>query len=227
MRAAVEWSYGLLSEQERELFDRLSVFFGGWTVEAAEVVCAGEGIDPAEVLDLLSSLIDKSLVVSEAHRGRSRQRLLEPLRQYAAERLAARGHQPAAHLRDRHAAFFLSRARRSFAPSFEASAAELEAAASQHPGWLDRLEHEHDNVRGALNWLLDNRRVEEAQRLGAAFWRFWSIRGHLSEGETWMRRIIDLPHGDVSTRIRVLLGAGVLAFTKLRTGSGSPSQDCG
>jgi predicted ATPase/DNA-binding CsgD family transcriptional regulator/DNA-binding XRE family transcriptional regulator len=212
MQAAVEWSYHLLDERERRLFERLSVFAGGWTLDAAEAVCAGYGIEAAEILDLLTSLVDKSLVMVEPHAAQARYRLLEPLRQYAVQRLAAIDPQLAPPVRAQHADFLLALARRSFAPVFEGTAAELHQSASQRPGWLERLDREHDNVRAALSWLIENGNVTQAQRMGAAFWLFWAIRGHLTEGGTWMRRILDLPGGDDSIRIRVLIGAGILAF---------------
>jgi predicted ATPase len=80
-------------------------------------------------------------------------------------------------------------ARRSFAPSFEATAAQVRKAFVQQPGWIDRLERDHDNVRTALGWLIDNGQIEQAQQMGTAFWQFWSIRGHLTEGLSWMARI--------------------------------------
>lgn len=211
-RAAIDWSYGLLSDPERHVFDRLSVFAGGWTVDGAEIVCSGEGIEQADVLGLVTSLIDKSLVVVESHHARGRYRLLEPLRQYAAERLSARGTAELARCRDRHATFFTGLARSSFASHWEATAAELQESATEQSGWIDRWERDHDNLRTALSWLLDSGNVEEAQRLGAAFWQFWARRGYFTEGRTWMQRILALPGGDVSTRIRVLIGAGFLAF---------------
>ena len=91
LRALVDWSYDLLSEQERTLLRRLSVFAGGWTLEAAEAVCAGDGIEDWEILDLLTQLVDKSIVIAEAHGDATRYRLLETLRQYGAEKLAASG----------------------------------------------------------------------------------------------------------------------------------------
>jgi len=212
LRAAVDWSYGLLSHSERELFDRLSVFAGSWTLEAVEAVCAADPIEQPDVLDLLTSLVDKSLAMVESYRGQGRYRLLGPLCQYAAERLSARGADEVARFRNRHAAFFTALARASFAPSWEASSAELHALATQKPGWLERLERDHANVRGALGWFLVNARVDDAQRLGAAFFQFWVLRGYFTEGRTWMGRILELPGGDVSQRIRILLGAGFLAF---------------
>src|SRR5215217_5959585 len=92
-RALVDWSYDLLSEQERTLLRRLSVFAGTWTLEAAEAVCAGDGIEDYEILDLLTQLVDKSIVIAEAHGNTTRYRLLETLRQYGAEKLAASGDQ--------------------------------------------------------------------------------------------------------------------------------------
>ena len=107
LRTAMDWSHALLSEEERIAFRRLSVFAGGWTLEAAETVCAGEGIEEGEVMDLLASLVDKSLVlVTEQRDGEARYRLLETVRQYAREKLEGSGE--AGEVRRRHAAWFLA-----------------------------------------------------------------------------------------------------------------------
>src|SRR5262249_34714934 len=105
LRGAIDWSYGLLNPRERQLLQRLSVFAGGWTLEAAEAVCAGEGIEAWEVLELLTSLVDKSLVLCDASAGAGRYWLLETIRQYSRERLLEAGEGEAA--RGRHLAFFL------------------------------------------------------------------------------------------------------------------------
>ena len=143
LEATVAWSYELLSERQRELFDRLSVFAGGWTLDAAETVCASAGIERRHVADDLAALVDKSLVVRVAHEGRrTRYRLLETLRQYGRERLREAGE--AAAVRDAHLGWAVG-----LAEEAEGYLDGLEQAA-----WLDRLERELDNVRAALEWAI-------------------------------------------------------------------------
>jgi predicted ATPase/DNA-binding CsgD family transcriptional regulator/DNA-binding XRE family transcriptional regulator/Tfp pilus assembly protein PilF len=203
LRATLDWSYDLLTEPERRLFERLSVFAGGWTLEAAEAVCAGDGIEPAAVLDLLTRLVDKSLVIAEPGAGGAvRFRLLETVRQYGLQRLAARGDADATLAR--HAAFFTGLAE------------ELEPI-TVGPDWtarLDRLDREHDNLRAALRWLVDRGDVAGAQRLGGALALFWFLRGHRVEGRTWLAELLALPGGPArsATRAKLLFGTGLIAL---------------
>ena len=167
----MDWSYDLLSEQERALFDRLSCFAGGATLEAVEAICSGDGIEESAVLDLLANLVDKSLAIPEEGVGQSaRYRLLETLRAYGAERLERAGR--SAEVAGRHANHFLSLAEQS----------EPKLSGGGESEWLARLEEEHDNLRRAGGWLLDSGRAGEALRLAGALWRFWRIHGHLGEG---------------------------------------------
>jgi non-specific serine/threonine protein kinase len=176
LRASVDLSYGLLQEAERTLFMRLSVFAGSFTVEAAEAVCAGDGIGPEEVLDLLASLVDKSLVLLDAEApARLRHRLLETLREYAAERLAERG--DATGLRVRLAAFYVGLAEE----------AEPALHGPEQVEWLGRLDAEHANFRAVLGWALEEKDVETALRLGTTLLPFWSTRGYVSEGLGWLQ----------------------------------------
>jgi len=171
LRSLIDWSYDLLTEQEKAVLERLSVFAGGWTLDAAEVVCAGEGIEDWEVVDLLTSLSDKSLVVAEERAGSTRYRLLETVRQYATEKAAQSGAGTSS--RNRHLAHFLALA--------EEAMPHLSGA--QQALWLDRLESEHDNLRAALVWSREQGDGAECGfRLAAAVWRFWMMRGYLSEG---------------------------------------------
>src|SRR5262249_29143810 len=140
LRALIDWSYDLLSDPERRLLRRLSVFAGGWTLAAAETVGAGDSLESWEVLDLLTALMDKSLVDYAERDGDARYRLLETIRQYAGERLLEAGEVQAT--RDRHAAFYL----------VWAEQAELELRGADQIAWLDRFEEEHDNLRAALEW---------------------------------------------------------------------------
>ncbi len=179
LRATLRWSYELLDEQERELFERLSVFAGGWDMEAAEVVGAGGPVEEGRVLDLLSALVDKSLVVVEPSpldAGALRYGMLEPIRQYALERLLEDGE--AEETRRRHAAFFLSLAEEA-RPKIRA---ELE--------WLRRLDQENGNLRGAISWSLAADDIATAARLGWALWVYWWNRNRQPEGRRWLETIL-------------------------------------
>ena len=199
LRGSLDWSFALLDEQERKLFGRLAVFAGGWSVEAAQTVCSEDGIGQDEILDLLSELVDKSLVmVGATASGATRYRMLEPIRHYAKEKLEVDG--GAEEARGRHAAFFLD----------VAEEAEPELAGPRSGLWVRRLKEEHDNLRAALSWVLEHRETELGQRFGAALWRFWYNRDHLSEGRRWLERI--LADGDPAPeRVRALEGMGWLA----------------
>jgi non-specific serine/threonine protein kinase len=203
LRAAMDWSYDLLRSPERVLFGRLGTFAGGWTLEAAEAVGAGPGVTSAEVLERLCALVDQSLVTVEERAGAERYRLLETVRQYAVERLVASGHDLAA--RERHAAYFLA----------------LAEAAEPYEGprqawWLQRLELEHDNVRAALRWYIEQGRAEHALRLAGVLARFWLGRGHLREGRARLTEVLRLGTGTgpgprTAGRATALRGAGELA----------------
>jgi len=163
LRAAVDWSYDLLSEPQQRLFNRLSVFAGGWTLEAAEAVCSGDGIEPGDVLDMVLQLVRKSLVVAEENRdGAERYRLLETLRQYAHERLIEAGEIET--VRARHATCYLT-------------LAEEAAPRSTLRAWPERLLIEHDNLRAAMRWLLESNAVEQAVRLGGLLYTVWVFGG--------------------------------------------------
>jgi hypothetical protein len=142
LRSLIDWSYNLLHDAEQLLLQRLSVFAGGWTLAAAEQVCAGEGVEDWAALDLLTSLADKSLLAVEQNDGHSRYRLLETVRQYARERLLESGGGEA--IRVRHRDYFLTLAEE----------AEPKLLGSEQAEWLRRLEEEHDNLRSALEWSL-------------------------------------------------------------------------
>ncbi|HVG95609.1 MAG TPA: tetratricopeptide repeat protein, partial [Chloroflexota bacterium] len=211
--ATVEWSYDLLPGAERRLFGRLSVFAAGWTLGAAEAVCAGEGIDPADVLDLLSQLVDKSLVVVEEEDGGDevRYRLLETLREYARDRLTGEGPAAGAAVRRRHAAWFLDFA--------ETAALELGGGAQSR--WLNRLEAEQDNLRQALRWAVEAGAAATGLRLGVALWRFWNAHSYLTEGREWLGRLLDLPlPPDASPELSRIRGQALTAAGTLAWGQG-------
>jgi predicted ATPase/DNA-binding SARP family transcriptional activator/DNA-binding NarL/FixJ family response regulator len=201
MRAAIGWSYGLLSEEEKELFGRLSVFAGGFTLEAAEAVCPGGIIEEGEVLNLVSRLVDKSLVVAETTaEGQVRYRMLEPLRQYAREELEES--REAEVVLSRHAAFFLTLAER----------AEPELKRIRQEAWLEWLEAEHDNFRAALLWAQRRGEMELELRLGAALVEFWHLHVHHNEAQRWLGEALAKEGASPSVRVRALERAGFLAW---------------
>jgi non-specific serine/threonine protein kinase len=199
----MDWSHDLLSEEERVLFRRLSVFAGGFALEAAEAVCAGEGIEREEVLDLLASLAEKSLVTVEEREGEARYRLLETVRQFGLERLLDGGE--AEETRRRHAAFFLVLA--------EEARPKLRAEAQVE--WLRRLEQENGNLRGALSWALSADDIVMAAWLGWALYWYWHMRNHHPEGRGWMEPVIqrrnELPPW---LRIRAIIVFGAMAYNQ-------------
>jgi non-specific serine/threonine protein kinase len=178
LEATVDWSYNLLSRTERRLLCRLSVFIGGWTLEAAEEVCAGGAIKKTEMLDLLSHLVDKSLISVEQD-GDRRYRCLETVRQYARERSLRSGE--AGRVRNLHLDFFFALVRRT----------EPELIRADQGAWLNLLQRDHDNLRSALEWsLAEPKRGDKALELAAALFWFWLKRGHLSEGRKWLERAL-------------------------------------
>jgi predicted ATPase/class 3 adenylate cyclase len=196
LRALIDWSCDLLSDPERAILRRLSVFAGGWTLEAAEAVCTGAGIESWEVLDLLTRLVDKSLVLYGEQSGASRYRLLETVRQYSRDRLLESGE--AESIRWQHAHFFLAMAEREERP--ERSGRE-------------RLEREHDNLRVALEWYQLQEDGTYVQRLARSMSGLWLGRGHLTEGREHLARILSRRDMGEPTaaRANVLRLAGMLA----------------
>ncbi len=195
LRATLDWSYELLSEPERCLLNRLAVFAGGWSLEAAEAVCAREGIEEQDVLDLLSRLVNKSLVIAEEDpEGSERYRMLETVRQYARERLVAAGEATVFH--HRHAAYFLA-----LHGSDELRRA-IRLLTTQAP-LLDHLEREQDNFRAALRWWIESLDAERAIQQAAALYPIWFFRGSLSEGRAWLEEVLALPTAKAAPEVRV------------------------
>ncbi|MEM8531352.1 MAG: tetratricopeptide repeat protein [Chloroflexota bacterium] len=198
LRETVEWSYSLLQRPERQLFNRLAVFAGGWSIEAAESVGAGKDIDVCQIHDLLFGLVDNSLIVVEATiSGPKRYRMLETLHEYAWERLNASNMHFEA--QQRHAHYYVALAQE----------AEEALHKPQRDEWIRRLEWEHDNIRVALCWLLDHDSANAAI-LGASLWEFWYLRGHLSEGRHWLEAILTRNTLPILLRAKALSGVGVL-----------------
>ena len=231
LRALIDWSYDLLTDQEKALMARLSVFAGGWTLDAAEAICSDEGgggIEDWEMLDLLTSLTDKSLVVYEeqtaveaSQESVARYRLLESMRQYGADRLRESGDGLAA-LKRRHCEWFLRLA----------SEAEPHLAGPEARWWLSRLGAEIDNFRAALSWCeqegaesgMSAKAVASELGIAGALWRFWFMRGFLTEGRQWLGKALrhaveeDAERSEedeqalVLMRSKALTGAGNLAY---------------
>ena len=201
LRGTLDWSYELLLEGEKKLFRRLSVFAGGWTLEASEAVASGEGVEEGEVLDLLSKLVEKSLVVVEpTAEGEVRYKLLEPVRQHALAKLKENGEAESA--RRSHAEHFLSLAEE----------AEPELFGPREVEWWTRLEEEHDNVRVALSWSLEGADSELGLRLAGALRLFWLARGYYGEGRGWLDGALARDGGaSVMARVKALGAASVVA----------------
>ena len=202
LRDAIAWSYDLLEEAERRLFARLSVFAGGWTLESAEVVC-----DPTDlgldVLDGLTSLVDKSLVRrTEPADAQPRFAMLETIREFGREQLRASGDFDGV-LR-RHGDHFLDLA----------VEAEPHLTAGDQGEWLDRCDRDHANIRVALRWAIEAGEVDRAQEAAGALWRFWQQRGHLAEGRRWLEEVLAMPsaQGPTAARAKALTGAGGIAW---------------
>ncbi|HEY0606505.1 MAG TPA: tetratricopeptide repeat protein [Herpetosiphonaceae bacterium] len=180
LRSAIARSHELLTGGEQELFRRLSIFAGGCTLAAVEAVCQEPtGECAATILDRLASLIDKSLLRRESGDDEPRFAMLETIREYALEQLQHSGEDPI--LRQQHAVYYLA--------LVEAAAPRL--FEEQQGTWLAQLDREHDNLRVALRWTLDQGHVAIAARIGKALWWFWLIHGHLSEGRRWLDAILE------------------------------------
>jgi len=206
LRACVDWSYDLLDMPEKRLLGRLSVFAGGWMLEAVESVCADEQLPHGEILQNLSGLVDKSLVITNRTHARHRYRLLEPLRQYAHGKLQEIGEEAA--LRNRHLQWFAEFAER----------AGSGLVGPDQAGWFKLLEDELQNLRSALDWSCRNfSRVEVGLRLAASLWRFWYGHGLLTEAVQYLSDL--LAKGPVGMRSSVwgnaLATAGRLATDRM------------
>ncbi|MGH2521643.1 MAG: tetratricopeptide repeat protein, partial [Anaerolineales bacterium] len=235
LRALIDWSWDLLSEAERALLHRLSVFWGGWTLEAAEAICDDRRwMHPGEVetspgqadgsngglshgdasqssavgrqfdvLELLTHLVDKSLVMVEEQGEGTRYQLLETIRQYTKDKLFESGE--AEQIRARHLEFFLALAEE----------AEPSLRSGEQLACLNRLEFEHDNLRAALKWARGSGNWDAGLRLAGALARFWYLRGHWREGREWLAKMLSESAANApsskAARARALYGAGWLA----------------
>ena len=212
LRGAIEWSYELLTPEERTLFARLSVFAGGRTLEIIETICDPEG--ELDTLDGLESLLEKSLLrQEEGPGGEPRFVMLETIHEYAREKLEESGE--AEEVRRRHAEHFLTLAEEAYP----------ELKGPDQLEWLERLEAEHDNMRAALSWALGRKEVEVALRLGGALWWFWWVRGYHSEGRRWLEEALAID-GRVSPEVRAMALAGVGELASLQGDLGRAQEAC-
>jgi len=199
LRDTIEWSYRLLSVQEQRLFTCLSVFVAGSSLEAIEAVCQDE-ID-LDLLEEVSGLVEKSLLVQEQAGLEPRFSMLETIRELALEKLELSGQAPKH--REKHAAYYLELA----------EAANAGRLGPRQMDWLERLDLEQANHRAALAWLIENQKTPEAMRMASSLRWFWDLRGQFSEGRRWLQEVLNLP-GEVPPLVRAgaLIGLGVLLW---------------
>ena len=198
LRATLDWSYDLLSYEEKILFGFISVFSGGFDLEAVEEICSKEPLVREDILDLFSSLVNKSLVVTDPQDdGSVRYRLLETIRHYARKKLFESGEEQNIH--ESHFQYYLSLAEQAYAGRFEETST-----------WLDRLETEHDNLRAALEWSR-SRPKDQVALSGALYW-FWQAHSHYTTGIEYLNNAL-VAHREASPEVaRALLGAAMLNF---------------
>jgi predicted ATPase/class 3 adenylate cyclase len=197
--SAIAWSHDLLGESEQRLFARLSVFRGGFALDAAESVCGDDTLG-MEAFDGIASLFDKSLLTRDERATEARFTMLQTIREYARERLAAAGELD--DLMRRHAAYFFSLA----------AEAGRHLAGPDQREWLDRLEREIDNLRAAFSRHGHGEMLDEALSAAGAIWRFWQLRGHFAEARSLFERLLAQPGGGTASRARALTGAGGIAY---------------
>lgn len=202
LHATIEWSYSLLEDGERVLLQRLSVFAGGWTIEAAEQVCAGGALETGDVLDLLLRLVDKSLVVVDRLEDAVRYRFLDTIHQFARDRFAESGEDSVRRVRDVHLEYFLN-----FVTEQDRTLRGAEQA-----GTLAAMDLELDNLRAALVWSDQSGNAITELRLASGLWRYWRVRSYFSEGRFWFEQALaQSEHAPGDVRARAMLGAGSLA----------------
>lgn len=199
MRATIAWSYDLLNDSEKLLLQQLSVFSRGCALDAAEAVCNNSIADKTGLLDGITSLGEKSLLLHEESGEESRFRMLEVVKEFAFECLCQTERVGA--VQRRHSDYFLNLAEK----------AENEIVGPRVAVWMKRLAREHDNLRRALEWCLQNE-PQMALRISGSTWRFWMTHGHFTEGRKWLNRALECDSEESLARAKALLGAGTLAF---------------
>lgn len=202
LRAALDWSRDLALLEEWILWQRLSVFPSSFELSAAEAVCSGEGLRRDQVLDALDGLVDKSIVAATRAGHEMRYRLLDSIREYGAEALRSSGHEP----------LFRSRHRDHYAGLCQA--AWRHWTGPEQPGWFDRLAREHDNLRAAQDWCVENGEAEAGAAMAADLWLYWEARGHLTEGRRRLATLVAGLRRDAPVRAKALWVAGYLALAQ-------------
>jgi tetratricopeptide (TPR) repeat protein len=183
LRGTIDWSYDLLADKERNLLQKLSVFVGGWDLEAAEFVCEGNGIETYDVMDLLDSLVGKSLVLAERQPGKeTRFHMLETIHQYALEKFLESGSTEQA--RQQHFEYYSSLMKQAHRARYR------DEAGYEVAKWLDQIELEHDNLRTALNWIICVQDAESASQLVEALHWFWVMHDHYHEACEWSLKVL-------------------------------------
>jgi predicted ATPase/DNA-binding CsgD family transcriptional regulator len=215
LRAAIDWSYDLLSSQEQVLLQRLSVFSGGCSLAAAETVCAGDRLAREQILGLLSSLVNKSLVVSDTFlREEARYSLLQTIRQYGQEKLIDSGE--GSQIRDRHLKCFLQ----------WSDEADMKLRGEHQLQWLNWLDHEKDNIRTALAWAVEGGRLESERsgaglRIATSLYQFWRIRDYVEEGLNWYKQLFSVANDEIPPAVQ----ANALAYASLLAGLKGSIED--
>lgn len=204
LRTCIDWSYDLLSESERSLLRRLSVFVGSWSLQAAEHVCAGDGIEQADILDLSNYLVNKSLVIVQLHADETRYQMLDTIREYAREKMVESG--DAQRMRHCHLEYFMTLAEK----------AGIQLRTREQLIGLELLKLEYDNLRAALDWATQGDDSETGLRLASALAWFWCLRGDLNEGRDLLERMLKidatLHSPSSSARAKVLNSAAYIAW---------------
>ncbi|MEZ4862017.1 MAG: tetratricopeptide repeat protein [Caldilineaceae bacterium] len=212
LRATLAWSYDLLTEAEQILFRRMAFLVGGGTLAAVECICNADGALSADPLDLLASLIDKSLLQQKAGlNGELRFTTLRVIREYALERLSESSE--AESIRQQQALYFLS----------VVEAAEAQLTGAEQKAWMERLEEEYDNLRVVLDCSIAGGDAELGLRLASALWRFWHTRGYYQEGFQWLQGLLARSTLCTPVRARALDAAGILVS---RQGDYGAARQC-
>jgi len=198
LRATLDWSFALLSGDEQVLFRRLAVFSGGATLEAVEAVCCGGKVDEAHVFELLTQLVEKSLVIRQGHNGQSRFRMLETIREYARGKMSEAAESEG--IAAQHLAYF------------SRQALAIEQASVAFDPWLEQMDTENENLRTALEWAREHQAHEVFVEMATALWRFWFHRGHLTEGRQTLERALSNPDTPPQLRAKALNGAAYLTM---------------
>jgi DNA-binding CsgD family transcriptional regulator len=215
LRTAIDWSYDLLSPPEQDLLRRLSVFASGCSLAAIEDVCAGHGLEREQILELLSSLVNKSLVVAHTFAlEEARYSLLATIRQYGQEKLGSSGEKTAIH--DRYLRYYLE-----FSEEMD-----TKIRGEHQQMWLDKMDLEYDNIRTALSWTvesshIDNNRVSAGLQITSSLYQFWRIRDYVEEGLDWCKQLFARADDSISSDVR----AKALAFASLMAGVRDQIED--